>query len=178
MEQILISLIELRYPPIIIVFLLSLLFYLMYYHQIEEKIAKVIIGIVAFLVIPGFTYYLTGYHKNRKDYINEHKREELSQISCSRIQFSQGSIFKIIEGKFKNLEMCYKLRINAGQTLMVSTNKNFFDIKIVSPDDKIIIPKQITKRKWMVKIPLTGDYKLLVKGYGNYTMQIIIPMKI
>lgn len=168
-------LIESGYPPAIVVVILCFVIYLKFYNNIKGEKAKIIIGLVAFVVIPLSTYYLTV---QPKDYpVSEDGNNNVTKLLCERVQFSRGTISKILQGKlYKGEEKCYKLRINAGQKLIVNINQNF-DIRIVAPGGEVIAPEFISEGKWIGELPISGDYLMIVKGNGNYTIQVTIPAK-
>ena len=174
------TIIESGYPPAIVVTVLCFTVYVKYFDKIKGKEAKIIIGLIAFIVIPIGTYYLTvqstfiGIRTNKDYSVNSSTNNKKSL--CERIQFSPGAIAKILQGKlFNEEEKCYKLRINAGEELIVNKNKNF-NINIIAPGGEVIAPEFISEGIWMGEVPISGDYLMIVKGHGSYIIKVIIPV--
>ncbi len=170
-----VKLIESGYPPTIVVAILCFIFYLKFYNNIKERKAKIIIGLIALIAIPLATYYLTV--KPKDYFIDKNGNNNVTKFLCERVQFSRGAISKVLQGTInKEEEKCYKLRISAGQKLIVNINRNF-DIKIIAPGGEVIAPEFISKGKWIGEVPISGDYLMFVKGKGVYTIEVIIPTK-
>lgn len=100
------------------------------------------------------------------------------QSRTRRIQFARGSSSAVVENAVvRGTRDTYLLGAKAGQKMTVSItsveNNAVFDI--ISPQQKILKQEATS---WSIKLPTTGDYRIVVGGTrGNATYKLRVEIK-